>query len=213
MSVKAFKISIEAALWIAVLGFVGYRMWPQAASALGLDSGGVDAPDFRVETLDGRTVALSDLRGQVVLVNFWATWCPPCRFEMPGFQRVYEEYRDQGFTILGLSMDRGGTHVVREFLDERGITYPVAMATPEAVRAFGGANLLPTSYLIDKEGRIRYTVKGVYTETALSQAVGRLLRETPDAAPAGRLTAGDPPGSAAEASGTNAAPAPKEVAR
>ncbi|MFS8639054.1 MAG: TlpA disulfide reductase family protein, partial [Gemmatimonadota bacterium] len=78
-------------------------MWPQAASALGLDSGGVDAPDFRVETLDGRTVALSDLRGQVVLVNFWATWCPPCRFEMPGFQRVYEEYRDQGFTILGLS--------------------------------------------------------------------------------------------------------------
>src|SRR5690606_32147440 len=131
MSAKTFRISIEAVLWIAVLGFVGYRIWPQAASALGIGSGGLDAPDFRVETLDGTPVALSDLRGQVVLVNFWATWCPPCRFEMPGFQRVYDEYRDQGFTILGLSTDRGGTRIVREFLEERGITYPVAMATPE----------------------------------------------------------------------------------
>ena len=218
MSAKTFRISIEAVLWIAVLGFIGYRIWPQAASALGIGSGGLDAPDFRVETLDGTPVALSDLRGQVVLVNFWATWCPPCRFEMPGFQRVYDEYRDQGFTILGLSTDRGGTRIVREFLEERGITYPVAMATPEAVRVFGGANLLPTSYLIDRDGRIRYTVKGVYTETALSQAVARLLREGSESGlngddrlnGAGRESAGT---TAAEAPGAAAAAAPTEVAR
>ncbi len=174
---KRFRISIEAALWLVVLGFVGYRIWPQAASALGLGSGGTEAPEIQVETLDGGVLALSDLRGQVVLVNFWATWCPPCRFEMPGFQRTYEKYRDRGFTILGLSTDRTGRSTVSQFLDEMGITYPVAMATSQSIQAFGAGNLLPTSFLIDKEGRIRYTVKGVYTETALSQAVERLLEE------------------------------------
>ncbi|HEY8483112.1 MAG TPA: TlpA disulfide reductase family protein [Longimicrobiales bacterium] len=170
-------VSLEAVLWIAVLGFVGYRLWPQAASALGLGGGGTEAPDIRVETLAGDTIALRDLRGQVVLVNFWATWCPPCRYEMPGFQRTYERYRDRGFTILGLSTDRAGRGTVQRFLDEMGITYPVAVATAEAIQLFGAGNLIPASFLIDTEGRIRYTVKGVYTETALTRAVERLLRE------------------------------------
>lgn len=171
------RISLEAVLWIAVLGFVGYRIWPQAASALGLGSGGTAAPEVRLETLDGQLLELSDLHGQVVLVNFWATWCPPCRYEMPGFQRTYEKYRDEGFTILGLSTDRTGRASVQAFLDEMGITYPVAMATAQSIQAFGAGNLLPTSYLIDRKGQIRYTVKGIYTETALSQAVERLLKE------------------------------------
>src|SRR5690606_16982844 len=106
----------------------------------------------------------------VVLVNFWATWCPPCRFEMPGFQRVYEEYADEGFVILGLSTDRGSRRAVRDFLSERGITYPVAMATAQSVRAFGAGNLLPTSYLLDRTGKVRYTVRGIYAEPALEQA-------------------------------------------
>src|SRR5690554_227425 len=170
-------ISIEAVIWIAVLGFVGYRIWPQAASAFGLGSGGVEVADVRVELLDGEAVSLSDLRGQVVLVNFWATWCPPCRLEMPGFQRDYEEYADQGFVILGLSTDRGRQRTVRDLLHDMGITYPVAMATAQSVNAFGAGNLLPTSYLLDRSGKARYTVKGFYTETALEQAVKRLLAE------------------------------------
>jgi cytochrome c biogenesis protein CcmG/thiol:disulfide interchange protein DsbE len=171
------RIFFEAVLWLAVLGFVGYRLWPQAASAFGLGGDGTEAPDIRVETLAGDTIALRDLRGQVVLVNFWATWCPPCRYEMPGFQRTYDRYRDRGFAILGLSTDRAGRGTVQRFLDEMGITYPVAMATAEAIQLFGVGNLIPTSFLIDAEGRIRYTVKGMYTETALAHAVERLLRE------------------------------------
>lgn len=170
-------ISIEAVLWLAVLGFVGYRIWPQAASAFGLGSGGVEVADVRVELLDGEPVSLSDLRGQVVLVNFWATWCPPCRLEMPGFQRVYEDYADQGFTILGLSTDRTSRGAVVGFLSDMGITYPIAMATAQSVQAFGAGNLLPTSYLLDKAGKARYTVKGFYTEAALERAVKRLLDE------------------------------------
>jgi peroxiredoxin len=171
------KFSFSTFLWILVLGFIGYRIWPQVGAALGIGSGGVEAPDFALDTLTGESIALADLRGQVVLVNFWATWCPPCRAEMPGFQRVYDAKRDRGFTIVGLSTDLGGRGPVEAFLDERGITYPVAMASSKVVRDFGGANLLPTSFLIDREGRIRHTVRGFFAEPTLAQAVERLLAE------------------------------------
>ncbi len=171
------KLNVERLLWIGVLAFVAVRVWPQLAAAAGVGSGGTAAPEFEVETLAGEPVALSDLRGQVVLVNFWATWCPPCRVEMPGFQNVYEEYRDEGFTILGLSTDVGGDRVVREFIDERGITFPVAYATPASRHAFGGVSALPMSFLIDRQGRIRHTVRGIFAQPALEQAVKRLLAE------------------------------------
>jgi peroxiredoxin len=171
------KISLNTILWIAVLSFLGYRIWPQLGAALGVGSGGTDAPEFTLQTLDGETVSLAGLRGQVVLVNFWATWCPPCRAEMPGFQRVYEASRDRGFTILGLSTDVGGRAPVDAFLAEHGITYPVAMASSKVVRDFGGANMLPTSFLLDRQGRIRHTVKGFFAEATLSRAVERLLAE------------------------------------
>lgn len=171
------KISLETILWIALLGFIGYRVWPQIGAAIGVGDSGIEAPDFELRTLDGESVSLSGLRGEVVLVNFWATWCPPCRAEMPGFQRVYEARRDRGFTIIGLSTDVGGRRVVEEFLAERGITYPVAMASAGVVRDFGGSNMLPTSYLIDRQGRIRHTVRGFFAEAALSRAVDKLLAE------------------------------------
>lgn len=171
------KLSLDTVLWIAVLGFLGFRVWPQLGAAIGIGGRGTDAPDFTLQTLDGETVSLAGLQGEVVLVNFWATWCPPCRAEMPGFQRVYEAKRDRGFTIVGLSTDVGGRARVDAFLAEHGITYPVAMANSRVVQDFGGANLLPTSYLIDRQGRIRHTVKGFFAEPALAQAVERLLAE------------------------------------
>ncbi|MFS8570521.1 MAG: TlpA disulfide reductase family protein [Thermaerobacter sp.] len=91
---------------------------------------GAPAPLLSGRTIDGAPYDLREYAGHVVLVNFWATWCPPCRVEMPGFQRVYEDRRDDGFVVLGLSMDATGVASVREFLDERGITFPVAMAGP-----------------------------------------------------------------------------------
>lgn len=172
------KISLGSILWIAVLAFLGYRVWPQLGAAIGIGGSGIDAPDFDLYTLDGQPISLAGLRGQVVLVNFWATWCPPCRAEMPGFQRVYEAKRDRGFTIVGLSTDLGGRGAVENFLTEHGITYPVAMASAKVVRDFGGSNMLPTSYLIDRHGRIRHTVKGFFAEPALALAVERLLAET-----------------------------------
>jgi peroxiredoxin len=173
------QVAIEAILWVALLAFIGSRMWPQVAAAFGVQSAGEHAPDFHVTTLDGQQVSLASLRGKVVLVNFWATWCPPCRIEMPGFQRVYEAKRDKGFTIVGISTDAIGSGAVADFIRERGITYPIAMANAAVIRDFGGARTLPTSFLIDRDGRIRNEVKGIFASVTLEQAVGRLLAEAP----------------------------------
>lgn len=182
MSLRRFvpKLDFGTVVWIGLLAFLGFRLWPQVAAGLGVaSSASRQAPDYQFTTLSGDTASLAGLRGKVVLVNFWATWCPPCRVEMPGFQRVYEDRKDEGFVVLGLSTDMRGEDQVREFLAARGITYPNAMARGSIGRDFGGSNMLPTSYLIDRQGRIRNEVRGIFTSVALDQAVSRLLDEEP----------------------------------
>lgn len=142
----------------------------------GLPREGSPAPALKVKTLDGERMSLADLRGKVVLVNFWATWCPPCRAEMPGFEQVWRERGKDGFVVVGLSADDGPGEVA-VFLGDRGITYPVAMASSSAKRAFGGITALPASFLVDRKGVIRRTVTGVFDERLLRQDVNRLLKE------------------------------------
>ncbi len=171
------RLHLETILWIGFAAFIGYRIWPQAAAAFGVDSGDAALPSFQLTTLDGRSISSAELRGSVVLVNFWATWCPPCRLEMPGFQKVYDRKKANGFVVLGISTDAGGPDAVKRFLAERGITYPVAMASGGVAQRLGGVNLLPTSFLIDRQGRIRHEVRGIFASFALEQAVNRLLAE------------------------------------
>lgn len=173
---------LEALVWIGLLAFAATRLWPQLQAAVGAGRAGPQVGNVRVATLDGDSVRLSDLRGQVVLVNVWATWCPPCRVEMPGFEKVWREHGARGFTVLALSTDRGPRDVVHEFIAERGLTFEVAMANNEALRALDAGNALPTSYLIDAEGRIRHTVVGIFARPALERAVVRLLDERDAAA-------------------------------
>ena len=160
-----------------VLGYLGWALAPQVGAAIGAGDGGRPAPAFQLTTLTGDTVSLESLRGKVVLVNFWATWCPPCRVEMPGFQRVYEDRADDGLVILAVSTERGQTELVERYVSDREVTFPVAMATAGLVRAFGEPRKLPTSFLIDRHGRIRHEVTGLFAEPALRLAVDRLLEE------------------------------------
>lgn len=169
-------IVLDVLLFGIVLVLLYQRALPQASAALGLGSGSEPAPSFRLETLDGDSIGLGDLRGQVVLVNFWASWCAPCRIEMPGFERVYRARRDDGFVIVGIATDRWAEDRVREFVREHDITYPILLATSEVVRAYGGVTALPESFLIDREGRIRHRVVGYFAEPALRAAVDRMLR-------------------------------------
>ena len=123
------------------------------------------APDFAVETFDGETLRLSDLRGQVVVLNFWASWCPPCRWEMPFFETISQEYRERDVVFLGIAMsdtmkDAG------EFAAAAGVTYPLALdATNQIARDYEVLGL-PTTFLIDKEGAIRRRL-GVANEGVL----------------------------------------------
>ena len=178
------KAGWKLGLAVGVLVLLGVGAW----QLLPLEEEGERAPDVAVQLMDGRVLSLSELEGEVVLLNFWATWCPPCRLEMPGFQRVYEARRDDGFAIVGLTTDIVADDQIEWFLEQRGIEYPVGRATRYASEAYGGAGgvkTLPTSFLIDAEGRIRRTVTGVYEESDLVADVDALLRE------AGREPTGD----------------------
>ena len=183
------RLPIETLAWIALLAFIGYRAWPQAAAAFGVASTNAAAPAFQLTTLDGRVMTSDQLRGSVVLVNFWATWCPPCRVEMPGFQAVYDRNRSRGFVVLGISTDAGGPEAVQTFLAAHHITYPIAMASASELQGFGAVNVLPTSFLIDRQGKIRNEVRGVFASFALARAVDHLLGEAAGAHDSGRVAA------------------------
>jgi len=160
-----------------VVGLFVLRITPQLRAAAGWGSGGTAAPAVTFDLLDGGAQSLRGLKGQVVLVNFWATWCPPCRAEMPGFEKVYEARRADGFTVVGVSMDEVSRQQVASFLRDHGIGYPVALATPDLVAAFVGISSCPASFLIDRRGRIRYTVQGIFAAVTLKAAIDRLLAE------------------------------------
>jgi len=166
---------LEIMLWMLVAGAVAYRVLP--AQPIGHVTEEGTAPAFSVRTLEGGKVKLADLRGQIVLVNFWATWCPPCRLEMPGFQAVYDDYHARGFTVVGLSTDVGSPRAVEDFVRARGITYPVAMASQELQRRYGGIEALPQSFLLDGRGRVRKRVVGIFSEATLRRTVDELLTE------------------------------------
>ena len=110
-------------------------------------------PAFTVAALDGRAISANSLKGKVTLVNFWATWCPPCRAEIPDLIALQNKYSDR-LQILGISEDEGSPDAVRKFVADFKINYPVAMATPELEKLFTGVTGLPTTFLIDPDGRI-----------------------------------------------------------
>ena len=167
---------LEAIAWVAFIVFVGYRIWPQGAAAFDFDSSNAKAASFQLTGTDGTVFSDTSLRGKVVLVNFWATWCAPCRYEMPGFQSVYDSRKDKGFVILGVTTD-GDRELVDQFVAEHHITYPVAIAPVGVARSFGGVDVLPTSFLIDRNGRVRHVVRGIFASIAMREAVDRLLAE------------------------------------
>ncbi len=171
------KARFDLILLVVVLGVLGYRFGPQVGAALGIGGESTEVGSNLIQTLNGDPISLEQLKGRVVLVNLWATWCPPCVLEMPGFQRVYEDYRDQGFVVLGLSRDEGTPDLVRAFLRQKGITYPVAMEAGSGIEGFGMVRTLPASFLIGRDGKVRYRVTGIYAEPALRLAVQRLLQE------------------------------------
>jgi thiol-disulfide isomerase/thioredoxin len=111
------------------------------------------APDFKLDDLDGKPLSLAAAHGKVVLLNFWATWCGPCREEIPDLIELQTKYKDR-LQIIGISVDDDEAEIVKKVVDETGINYPVAMASPEVRMQYGGITALPTSFVLDTEGRV-----------------------------------------------------------
>ena len=113
-----------------------------------------DVPQFALTSLEGKTVAMKDLGGRVVIVDFWATWCGPCREEIPHLNELYSELKGKGLEIVGISMDSDGTDGVKDFAREFRIQYPIVMGDEKVAESFGGIMGLPTTFIIDRKGRI-----------------------------------------------------------
>ncbi len=131
---------------------------------------GSTAPAYALPDLDGKTVRNSDFLGRVVILDFWATWCPPCRVEVPHFVRLQSKYREQGLAIVGLSLDQGGAKDVRPFADEFDVNYTMLIANDKTADDYGGIVGIPTTFVIDRDGKVvkrfvGYTAPEVFEET------------------------------------------------
>ncbi len=115
---------------------------------------GSAAPDFKLPVLGGGEASLSALKGKVVVVNFWATWCPPCLVEMPVLNELYAAYRDQGLEVLGLSLDEEGLPVTKPFVEKLGVTYPIVEADRKTYQAYGNVLTIPHTFVIDRAGMV-----------------------------------------------------------
>jgi thiol-disulfide isomerase/thioredoxin len=166
--IGAILLSIVAALWIA----------GKATPTVSHDHAlvGKPAPQFAGPTAAGAMFRSADQQGKVVLVNFWATWCGPCRMEIPDLIALQERYGMRGFTVVGLSADReGGMQVVKPFVQQNRINYPILLAPEGISEAFGGVPALPTSFLIDRNGTVRFAFQGLASGELLAREIEKLL--------------------------------------
>jgi len=129
---------------------------------------GSPAPDFEISYSDGRKVRLSDLRGKPVLVNFWATWCPPCRAEVPEIQRAYEKYKAGGFVVVAVNVQES-TSAVAKFMEDFGMTFTVAIDSSGAVGRLYRVSGIPASFFVDRKGIVREIFVGALTAAELDQ--------------------------------------------
>lgn len=136
--------------------------------------------DLPFNTVDGRQVKLNELKGKVILINFWATWCPPCRQEIPALVAAHKKYEAQGFTVLGVDfMERMDEKELKPFVKELGINYPVLTAEPgllfDLAKELGGVFGLPTSYLVDRNGKVVKGHTGAVDDATLKNMIEPLL--------------------------------------
>ena len=139
-----------------------------------VSSGGM-APDFTLKDVDGRPFNFSATRGKVVILDFWATWCPPCRMEIPHFQALYEKYRTSGLVVVGVALDRGGAEAVKPFIEEQGVTYPILIGDQAVTVSYGGIRGIPTTFMIGRDGRIAGKVVGYKDKEYFEAEIKKLL--------------------------------------
>jgi peroxiredoxin len=178
--VIAAVVLVVAAVYFSRTGgsnSVSAQELPAESAVMGAPSDGKMAPNFTLASTDGKTIKLSDYRGKVVVLDFWATWCPPCKAEIPDFIKLYSQYKSDGFQMLGISVDQGGLSVVKPFMKSYGINYPIMLANDQVVSDFGGISAIPTTFVIDKHGRVRASFVGYRPASEFEKLIQQLTKE------------------------------------
>jgi len=142
----------------------------------GASPAAVTLPEFALPSVtDGHVVSSEDFKGKVMLITFFATWCPPCRQEIPTLIELYREYGPKGFVVIGLSVDEGGPRVVARLVKQEKINYPVLMADRATTRAFGGIVGIPTSFLVNRKGHVVKKYPGYVPHGLLARDIEEIL--------------------------------------
>ena len=174
---SGFGKSLVVALALALAGCsltdpVEVRLKPEKNRKL--------APQFTLKDANGGNVKFSDFRGKVVLLNFWATWCGPCKIEIPWLIEFQQTYKDRDLVVLGVSFDDDGWTSVKPYVEEKKINYRVMIGTDEMAKLYGGVESLPTTFLVDKQGRIASTHIGLVSKSTYRLEIERLLEAKPE---------------------------------
>jgi len=164
--------------------YVGYHKARRGAAAAPRITQSTIAPDFSLESLDGKTMRLSDLRGKAVLLNFWATWCGPCKIEMPWFVDLQNQYGSQGLQIVGVAMDDGSKEDIAKFAKDLGVNYPILIGKESVGDQYGGVPALPESFVIARDGKIVDKIVGLRGKSEIEDAIKKALNTKPAASQA-----------------------------
>jgi len=149
-------------LWIAAVSLAAAALLSSCSGPSSVEAAGKTsndrklAPDFTLTDANGSPVKLSDYRGKVVLLNFWATWCGPCQLEIPWFEEFEQQYKSKGFEVLGVSMDDDGWSAVKPYIAEHKVNYRVLLGNESVSELYGGLDALPTTFIIDREGKFAF---------------------------------------------------------
>lgn len=177
MSVMRLSVAVATALLVGCV-FQGCSSAPTEVKAASLKPGKDrhQAPDFTLKDADGKTVHISDYKGKVVVLDFFATWCEPCKIEIPWFMEMERKNKDKGFEVLGVSMDDEGWEVVKPFMRDVGMNYRVLIGNDQTAQLYGGIDSLPTTFLIDREGKIAAVHIGLASKRDFEDGVEQLLQ-------------------------------------
>jgi thiol-disulfide isomerase/thioredoxin len=179
---------VVVAVVVAGMLYFGFHSARRSSAGTPVLKAATLAPDFTLESLDGKNIRLSDLRGHAVLLNFWATWCSPCKIEMPWFVELQKEYGSQGLQIVGVAMDDASKQEIAQFAKDMGVNYPILIGKESVGDQYGGVPALPETFFIGRDGKLIDKIIGLKGKSEIEDDVKKALNTQPASAQASVAT-------------------------